>query len=66
MVQSVNNDKAIIMWQTQEDGAPEEALLLTPFFGCFTIENGKTEINVNYESIDDLIKALKKMKTLKK
>ncbi len=49
----------VVMWQTQEDGAPEPAILIERYSTSFTIQQEDNRISMNYESIPELIKILK-------
>ena len=64
MISTVSNKHAQIIWQDDEEGISEKAILVTNFYGSGLIEikQGESEINVNYESIPELIKAMKAVK----
>ena len=64
MITTVCNKHAQVIWQEDEEGIPEKAILVTNFSGSGLIEikQGDAEINVNYESIPELIKAVKTVK----
>lgn len=64
MISTVSNAHAQIIWQDDEEGVPEKAILVTNYFGSGLVEikQGKSEILVNYESIPELIKAIKAAK----
>lgn len=52
-----------ILWQNGSgEGVGEPALVITPYFGCFQIEQGENIISINYETVADLCKVLKSMK----
>ena len=61
MIYTVSNEHAQVIWQDDEEGIPEKAILVTNFSGSGLIEikQGDAEINVNYESIPELIAAMK-------
>lgn len=64
MIATVGNKHAQVIWQEDEEGIPEKAILVTNFYGSGLIEikQGESEIEVNYESIPELIKAIKAVK----
>ena len=64
MITTVCNKHAQVIWQEDEEGIPEKAILVTNFSGSGLIEikQGDAEINVNYESIPELIKAVNTVK----
>ena len=64
MIATVGNKHSQVIWQEDEEGIPEKAILVTNFYGSGLIEikQGESEINVNYESIPELIKAMKAVK----
>lgn len=64
MISTVINKHAQVIWQDDEEGIPEKAILVTNFYGSGLIEikQGESEILVNYESIPELIKAMKAAK----
>ena len=67
MIYTVSNEHAQVIWQDDEEGIPEKAILVTNFSGSGLIEikQGDAEINVNYESIPELIKAMKAVKGMR-
>ena len=67
MIYTVSNEHAQVIWQDDEEGIPEKAILVTNFSGSGLIEikQGDAEINVNYESIPELIKAMKAAKGMR-
>lgn len=64
MITTVCNKHAQVIWQDDEEGMPEKAILVTNFSGSGLIEikQGNSEINVNYESIPELMRAMKAVK----
>ena len=64
MISTVGNKHAQIVWQDDEEGIPEKAILVTNYEGSGLIEikQGEAEVMVNYESIPELIKAMKAVK----
>ena len=64
MIYTVSNEHAQVIWQDDEEGMPEKAILVTNFSGSGLIEikQGNSEINVNYESIPELMRAMKAVK----
>ena len=64
MIATVGNKHSQVIWQEDEEGIPEKAILVTNFSGSGLIEikQGDAEINVNYESIPELIKVMKTVK----
>ena len=67
MIATVGNKHSQVIWQEDEEGIPEKAILVTNFSGSGLIEikQGDAEINVNYESIPKLMKVMKAMKAAK-
>ena len=64
MISTVSNKHAQVIWQEDEEGIPEKAILVTnyPGSGLIEIKQGESEVSVNYESIPELIKAMKTAK----
>ena len=64
MIHTVSNKHAQIVWQGDDEGIPEKALLVTNYAGSALIEikQGQSEILVNYESIPELVKVMKTVK----
>ena len=64
MIATVSNKHAQVIWQEDGEGIPEKAILVTNFYGSGWIEikQGQSEILLNYESIPELIKAMKTAK----
>ena len=64
MISTVGNKYAQVIWQEDEEGIPEKAILVTnyPGSGLIEIRQGESDIYVNYESIPELIKAMKAVK----
>ena len=64
MISTVSNKHAQVIWQEDEEGTPEKAILVTnyPGSGLIEIKQGESEVSVNYESIPELIKAMKTVK----
>ena len=64
MTATVGNKHAQVIWQEDEEGIPEKAILVTnyPGSGLIEIKQGESEVSVNYESIPELIKAMKTVK----
>lgn len=57
---------AVILWQTDpEDAIAEPALLIESFSDAIRIGQKDQVINLNYESIDELIKVLRNLKKSK-
>lgn len=55
-------DGSVILWQTDpEDAIAEPALLIEPYSDTIRIGQKEQAINVNYESVDELIKVLRNM-----
>jgi len=67
MITTVASKPAQVIWQEDDDGISEKAILVTTFYGSGRIElkQGESAINVNYESIPDLIKAMKAAKGMR-
>lgn len=64
MIYTVSNKHAQIIWQDDDEGIPEKAILVTNYADSALIEikQGQSEIMVNYESIPELIKVMKTVK----
>jgi hypothetical protein len=57
--------ESIVVWQEKswDNERPEEpALLINEYMDMFTIEQHDRYVNVNYETIDELIRILKGLK----
>lgn len=67
MITTVGNKHAQVIWQEDEEGIPEKAILVTNYEGggLIEIKQGNSEINVNHESIPELIKVMKTVKGMK-
>lgn len=50
---------AAVLWQTNNDGIGEQALLVECYIGCIQITQDGQRINVNYEIVKELCKLLK-------
>jgi hypothetical protein len=64
MIATVGNKHSQVIWQEDEDGIPEKAILVTNYAGSGLVEikQGDAEITVNYESIPELMRAMKAVK----
>lgn len=64
MIATVGSQHSQVLWQEDEEGIPEKAILVTNYAGSGSIEikQGQSEILVNYESIPELIKVMKTVK----
>ena len=64
MITTVANKHAQVIWQEDDDGIPEKAILVTnyPGSGLIELKQGDSEIHVAYKSIPELIKAMKTAK----
>lgn len=58
------NIKSVIIWQEGETGenVGEPALLISPYSDCVSIQQGEDYININWQSLNEVIKHLKEMK----
>ena len=67
MIATVGNKHSQVIWQEDEGDIPEKAILVTNFYGSGWIEikQGQSEILLNYESIPELIKAMKTVKGMR-
>ena len=67
MITTVGNKHAQVIWQEDEEGISEKAILVTNYYGSGLVEikQGDSEITVNYESIPELIKAMKTAKGMR-
>lgn len=62
MTDKVSRPNSYVIWQEVEDGVGEPALLIEPFHDCLQISQAGSVINLNYESVDELCKLLKRIK----
>ena len=64
MIATVGSRHAQVVWQTDDEDAPERALIVTNYgaSGVIEIKQGTAEILVNHESVPELIKAMKDVK----
>ena len=64
MITTIGNKHAQLIWQEDEEGIPEKAILVTNYEGggMIEIKQGDSEIIVNYESVPELIKVMKTVK----
>ncbi len=64
MISTIGGKHAQVIWQEDEDGAPEKAILVTDYEGggLIEIKQGESEVYVNYESIPELIRVMKTVK----
>ena len=64
MIATVANSHTQVVWQKDDEGAPEKAILVTNYdtSGVIEIKQGTAEILVNHESVPELIKAMKDVK----
>lgn len=64
MITTVATEHAQVIWQEDDDGIPEKAILVTnyPSSGLIELKQGDSEVYVTYESIPELITAMKTAK----
>ena len=64
MISTIGSKHAQVIWQEDEEGTPEKAILVTNYdtSGVIEIKQGTAEILVNHESVPELIKAMKDVK----
>jgi hypothetical protein len=62
MIQKTKGDDYIIWQPDPEDGVAEKAILVESYSDVITLQQNDQSININYESIDELCKLLKKLK----
>jgi len=63
MITTVATEHAQVIWQEDDDGIPEKAILVTnPGSGLIELKQGDSEVYVTYESIPELITAMKTAK----
>lgn len=67
MITTIGNKHAQLIWQEDEEGIPEKAILVTNYEGggMIEIKQGDAEILVNYESIPELMRAMKAVKGMR-
>lgn len=51
-----------VLWQQQEDGMPEPALLIEAYGDVIQITQEDQRINLNYRSVKELCSVLKSLK----
>lgn len=62
---NINHQHSSTFWQTgSEDGLPEDAIVIEGYKDTMALTQGSDVINVNYESLDEFIKELRRMKKL--
>lgn len=61
MTQTVTKN-TIVFWQTNTDGCAEEAIAIEPYQDVITLNQGDDLIRINYDSLDEFIKQLRKIK----
>lgn len=67
MTYGVGSKYTQVIWQEDDEGIPEKAIVVTPYDGSGLVEikQGRSEIYVNYESIPELMKAMKAVKGMR-
>lgn len=59
MATTIAAKTAFVFWQDQEDGIPEQAILINVYSDSILLEQGNNQINLDYESFNEFIKILK-------
>jgi hypothetical protein len=54
-----------VLWQENEDGIEEPALLIEPFSDVISITQKAVSFNLTYEAVDEFCRVLKKIKAEK-
>lgn len=63
MTQKINTKDPIVIWQEEEqDGIPEQPLIIESYSDVISLTQRDNSINLNYDSIDEVCRALKAMK----
>ncbi|WP_430897662.1 MULTISPECIES: hypothetical protein [unclassified Paraflavitalea] len=62
MATTVAAKKAYVFWQDQEDGIPNQAILINVLSDSILLEQGNDTINLDYDSLNEFIKILKTAK----
>lgn len=63
MIEKVNRPNSHIIWQqAEEDGIAEPAILVEPYNDVMQISQDGSVINLNYKSVDEFCKVLRKLK----
>ena len=63
MYEITTKENNCVLWQTSgDDDIPGQALLIERLNGSFAIQQGNERIEINYETIPELIKVLKYIK----
>lgn len=57
-----NSQKSWTFWQSQSEGVPEPAILIEEYSDSVSLTCEGNRININYESLDELLKLLRKIK----
>jgi len=50
---------SVVLWQSQEDGLAEPAILIEPYYDVIRVGSSTGHIQLNYESLEEFIKALR-------
>lgn len=53
-----------ILWQQTDEGVGEPALMIEAYSDCICITQEESIIRLNFDSVDELTKLLKKLKPL--
>lgn len=59
ITEHIQKNSSLFVQEWREDEAPEAAILIQPYNGTITLQQGNDCINLNYHSIKEFIKALK-------
>lgn len=62
IIDKTATDKTIIVWQEVDDGIPEPALMVTPYSDTINITQGANSINLNYDTVNEFCKLLRKLR----
>jgi hypothetical protein len=65
MIHKTKGDDYIIWQEDPNDGVAESAILVEAYSDIISFQQNDSSININYESVDEICKLLKKLKTEK-
>lgn len=60
MATTIAAKTSYVFWQDQEDGLPNQAILINVYSDSIMLEQGNNAINLDYQSLNEFIKTLKK------
>lgn len=66
MTQKINMENTLVIWQDNEEGVIQHAIVLEPYNDCISISQNGHDIDLYYENVDEFCKALKQLKKNKR